>query len=122
MISTKGFWALACLLISFLQFSLMRHSSTIVRQIILFFSDKEWHDYIKYSSMRNINIPRVFGIPTPMKYQRLCATLRDNWESIKNHFHIQTDNQEYRISRIHLRKLHGKKEIFEMNYKNWRVL
>lgn len=72
--------------------------------------------------MRNINIPRVFGIPTPMKYQRLCATLRDNWESIKNHFHIQTDNQEYRISRIHLRKLHGKKEIFEMNYKNWRVL
>lgn len=85
------------------------------------FSDKDWHDYAKYSSMRNINIPRSFGIPTPMKYQRLCATLRDNWDEIKNHFHTQTDNQDYRVSRIHLRKLFGKKELFEMNYKNWRV-
>lgn len=85
------------------------------------FSDKDWHDYAKYSSMRNINIPRLFGIPTPMKYQRLCATLRDNWDAIKNHLHTQTDNQDFRVSRIHLRKLFGKKELFEMNYKNWRI-
>ena len=85
------------------------------------FSNIDWHDYVKYSSMRNINIPRMFGIPTPMKYQRLCATLSDNWGALKNHFHIQTDNQDYRVSRIHLRKLYGKKEIFEMNYKNWRT-
>ncbi len=82
---------------------------------------KEWQDYISYTSMRNINIPRMFGIPTPMKYHRLCVTLRDNWDDIKTHFHAQTDNQSYRVSRIHLRKMFNKKELFEMNYKNWRL-
>lgn len=81
----------------------------------------EWQDYVTYRSMRNINIPRNFGIPTPMKYHRLCQTLKDNWDELKHHFHQQTDYQEYRISRIHLRKLFGKKELFEMNYKNWRT-
>lgn len=81
----------------------------------------KWHDYVSYNSMRNINIPRLFGIPTPMNYQRLCATLRDHWADLKTHFHAQTDNQDYRVSRIHLRKLFGKKEIFEMNYSNWRI-
>lgn len=85
------------------------------------YSDKEWHDYISFSSMRNINIPRILGVPTPMKYQRLCITLKDNWDTLKQYFHQQTDNQEYRISRIHLRKMYGKKELFEMNYKNWHV-
>lgn len=83
--------------------------------------DKEWHDFVSYSAMRNVNIPRSFGIPTPMKYERLCAILRDNWDNLKTHFHNQTDGQEYRISRIHLRKMHASKPLFEMNYKNWRV-
>lgn len=85
------------------------------------YSDKDWHDYVYYSSMRNVNIPRAFGIPTPMKYQRLCAVLKENWDALKQHFHQQTDHQEYCVSRIHIRKLYGKKELFEMNYKNWRV-
>lgn len=85
------------------------------------FSDKEWHDYVPYSSMRNINIPRAFGIPTPMKYQLLCSTICQYWGEIKAHFHAQTDLQGYRVSRIHLRKLYDRKEIFEMNYKNWRI-
>ena len=84
------------------------------------YSDK-WQDYVYYSSMRNVNIPRAFGIPTPMKYQRLCTVLKENWDSLKRHFHQQTDHQEYRVSRIHIRKLFGKKELFEMNYRNWRV-
>ena len=84
------------------------------------FNDR-WQDYVYYSSMRNVNIPRAFGIPTPMKYQRLCLALKDNWSELKQHFHQQTDNQEYRVSRVHLRKLYGKKELFEMNYKNWRT-
>lgn len=83
--------------------------------------NKDWHDYVYYSSMRNVNIPRVFGIPTPMKYQLLCLTIKDNWDLLKQHFHQQTDHQEYRVSRIHIRKLYGKKELFEMNYKNWRT-
>lgn len=37
------------------------------------FSDKR-DDYVPYSLMRNINIPRAFGIPTTMKYQPLCST------------------------------------------------
>lgn len=85
------------------------------------YSDKEWRNYVPYNSMRNVNIPRLFGIPTPMKYQRLCAILRDSWNEIKTYFHSQTDSQSYRISRIHIRKMYGKNEIFEMNYKNWRV-
>ena len=84
------------------------------------FSDK-WQEYVCYSLMRNLNIPITFRIPTPMKYQRLCLTLRDNWDALKYHFHQQTDYQESRVSRIHLRKMYGKKEVFEMNYKNWRT-
>lgn len=85
------------------------------------YSKTDWHDYVSYSSMRNTNTPRLFGIPTPMKYQILCAIIRDNWDVIKKHFHAQTDSQAYRVSRIHIRKMYGKKELFEMNYKNWRV-
>ena len=78
-------------------------------------------EYICFRTMRNISIPRQMGIPTPMSYQRLCATLRDNWSNIQQHFHAQTDGQSYRLSRIHVRKEFDSKRIFEMNYKNWRV-
>ena len=78
-------------------------------------------EFISFRTMRNISIPRQMGIPTPMSYQRLCATLRDNWTNIKHHFHVQTDGQSYRLSRIHIRKEYDSKQIFEMNYKNWRV-
>ena len=78
-------------------------------------------EYISFRTMRNISIPRQMGIPTPMSYQRLCATLRDNWSNIQEYFHKQTDGQSYRLSRIHVRKEFGSKRIFEMNYKNWRV-
>lgn len=78
-------------------------------------------EYISFRTMRNISIPRQMGIPTPMSYQRLCATLRDNWGNIQQHFHVQTDSQSYRLSRIHVRKEYDSKRIFEMNYKNWRV-
>ena len=80
-----------------------------------------WNEYIVFRTMRNNGIPRLMGLPTPMKYERLCATLRDSWEDIKNHFHHQTDYQDYRISRIHIRKEHEKKQLFKMNYKDWRI-
>lgn len=78
-------------------------------------------EYVSFRTMRNISIPRLMGIPTPMSYQRLCATLRDNWHNIQQYFHTQTEGQSYRMSRIHVRKKHGTKQIFEMNYKNWRL-
>lgn len=77
-------------------------------------------EYISFRTMRNISIPRVMGIPTPMSYQRLCETLRDNWSDIKQHFHVQTIGQSYRLSRIHIRKERNSKRVFEMSYKNWR--
>lgn len=83
------------------------------------FTDFEWSDYIRYSSMRNVNIPRPLGIPSPMKYYSLCKILRDNWRLLQQHFQQQTVDHEYRISRIHIRKMSGRKALFEMNYKNW---
>lgn len=80
-----------------------------------------WNEYITFRVMRNIGVPRLMGIPNPFKYQRICAELRDNWDKIRTHFHVQTDGQNYRVSRIHVRKEYNKKRIFEMNYKNWRV-
>ena len=80
-----------------------------------------WNEYITFRVMRNINIPRLMGIPNPFKYQRVCFELRDNWDKLRTHFHAQTDGQSYRVSRIHIRKEYNKKSIFEMNYKNWRV-
>ena len=79
-----------------------------------------WNEYITFRVMRNISIPRLMGIPTPFKYQRVCSELRDNWDKIRTHFHMQTDGQSYRISRIHIRKEYNKKCIFKMNYKNWK--
>ena len=84
------------------------------------FSESRWDDFVRYSSMRNVNIPRALGIPSPMKYYNLCVILRDNWHLLQQHFQQQTEDLEYRVSRIHLRKIYGTKEIFEMNYKNWR--
>lgn len=75
--------------------------------------------YIEYNSMRNINIPRTIGIPSPFNYNGLCKALSDNWENIKKHFENNTKNEEYKKSRIHIRKIKDKKTIFEMSYNNW---
>ena len=83
--------------------------------------EASWNEYITFRVMRNINIPRLMGIPNPFQYQRLCSELRDRWDKLRAHFHAQTDGQSYRVSRIHVRKEYNEKRIFEMNYKNWRV-
>lgn len=83
--------------------------------------NKHWNEYITFRVMRNISIPRLMGIPNPFRYQMLCAELRDDWDQLRNHFHKQTDEQDYRVSRIHVRKEYNSKRIFEMNYKNWRT-
>jgi hypothetical protein len=79
-----------------------------------------WNEYISFRVMRNINIPRIMGIPNPFKYQRVCFELKENWDKICTHFHVQTEDHAYRVSRIHIRKEYSQKRIFEMNYKNWR--
>ena len=80
----------------------------------------QWKNYVYFESMRQNNIPRPLGIPNPLGYQQLCKALADNWDKIKEHFHNQTDNQNYKLSRIHIRKIRDSKMLFEMNYKNWK--
>lgn len=70
------------------------------------FADKG-RQYVYYESMRNINIPRPLGVPTPMAYQKLCKHLSDEWGQIKNHFESKTMNQTHKVSRIHIRKMHN---------------
>lgn len=83
------------------------------------FEDK-WHGYISYENMRNINIPRNLGIPTPMGHELLCKCLSDNWNQITEYFKQKTSGQSMIISRIHIRKMRDTNALFEMNYKNWR--
>lgn len=84
---------------------------------------KKAHGYIYFESIRNVNnLSRPFGIPNPMGYQILCEFLSDNWDKIREHFCVNTANQNYKISRIHIRKYPGERTLFKMNYnKNWKV-
>ena len=81
---------------------------------------KKSYRYVYYESMRNVNVPREMGIPTPMAYQRLCECLANNWDKIQKHFFDNTINQKFKVSRIHIRKMYDKNNLFEMNYSNWR--
>jgi hypothetical protein len=76
-------------------------------------------DYVRYSSMRNINIPRQMAIPEPFAYANLCKCLSENWERLKVYFKFRTRNQNFKVSRIHLRKMENTFALFEMNYKNF---
>ncbi len=71
-------------------------------------------DFIAYESIRNINIPRGLAIPNPISYFNLCKCLADNWDKLKTHFETNTEHEYFKISRIHIRKIVGKKIIFEM--------
>lgn len=84
------------------------------------FSAKD-HEYITFDVMRNINIPRSLGIPNPMAYQRMCATLRDNWRELKDYFYRQTYGENYKVSRLHIRKSKNSNVLFDMSYDNWKV-
>lgn len=83
------------------------------------FGDR-WYGYISYENMRNINIPRNLGIPTPMGHELLCKCLSENWDQIVEHFKMKTSGHPRIISRIHIRKMRDTDALFEMNYKNWR--
>lgn len=78
-------------------------------------------DYIRYSGMRNINVPRPLAIPDPFAYANLCKHLSSIWLNIIDHFKIKTETETHKVSRIHIRKLHNKNGLFEMNYKNFYI-
>jgi len=76
-------------------------------------------DYIRYSSMRNINIPRQMAIPEPFAYANLCKTISNNWDEIQKYFKLKTEDQSFKVSRTHLRKMNDSCTLFEMNYNNY---
>lgn len=78
------------------------------------------HDWIRFDNNRNNGLPRTLGIPNPFNYSALCGCLRDNWQSILTYFDTITTSQDFKISRIHVRKLDGTKAIFEMNYEKYK--
>lgn len=76
-------------------------------------------DYVRYLNIRNINIPRPLAIPEPFAYANQIKYLSDNWDKIQSHFASNTSSDPFKISRIHIRKMIDKNELFEMNYKNF---
>lgn len=84
------------------------------------FTSKMGWDYIRYDSMRNTNVPRALGIPTPFAYYNLCECIAKNWDEIKQHFQNKTSQEEFKRSQIHIQKRANGAHLFEMsaNYKD----
>ncbi|MFA6760499.1 MAG: RNA-directed DNA polymerase [Sulfuricurvum sp.] len=80
--------------------------------------DKTPKKYINYESIRNINIPRILSVPNPIAYYHLCKVLSDNWDKLLEYFRNKTEYQEYKISRIHIRKIDDNLKVFTMCYQN----
>lgn len=80
------------------------------------FNKRDEKGYVFFESMRNTNIPRPLGIPTPMKYAVLCGELRDNWDDIRNIFRNNTAGDPYKVSRIHIRKRSADNALLEVGY------
>ena len=68
------------------------------------FNRKSENGYVCYESMRNTGIPRMFGIPHPIKYAILCEEMKKSWDKIRQKFDDNTRNDPYKVSRIHIRK------------------
>lgn len=76
-----------------------------------------YSDYIRFEILRNTNVPRLLGIPDPFAYYNQCLCLKENWTKIQRYFYKYTNkNDEFlNISRVHIQKNVGKKELFIMN-------
>lgn len=78
--------------------------------------NKKWCHYVRYETMRNQNRPRLMGIADPFCYERLCRCIKESWNELRNYFYLVTANQDYKVSRLHVRKMAGTNAIFKMNY------
>mgnify|MGYP003601793543 FL=1 len=75
--------------------------------------DKYNHDYIRYESLRDTNVPRGMGIPHPESYALQVLAIKKSWKEIAQHCNKPNVN----FSRVYVRKVAGTERIFEMNYK-----
>lgn len=71
---------------------------------------------VVYDSMRNTNELRRFGIPDPFSYERLCAFVHRHWADFQRHFKTYTQNQTYKVSQLHIRRLKDSPVAFQMSY------
>ncbi|MES3041011.1 MAG: RNA-directed DNA polymerase [Pseudomonadota bacterium] len=70
------------------------------------------HDFMRYESLRDSNIPRHMGVPHPEAYAVQALAIAKHWQAIATH----CNKPEPVFSRIHVRHI-GNGRIFEMNYK-----
>lgn len=43
------------------------------------------HDYVRYEALRDVNVPRQFGIPHPESYIVQCLALERHWNEVQAH-------------------------------------
>lgn len=77
------------------------------------------YDYIRFMTLRNTNVMRRMGIPTPQNHAALCSHISQHWELICDHIEKHTKNQTHKVSRIHIRKSSNAGRLFNMSYKNF---
>lgn len=70
------------------------------------------HDYMRFESLRDSNIPRHMGVPHPEAYAVQVLAIAKCWQDIAKH----CNQPNPAFSRIHVRHT-GSGRIFEMNYK-----
>jgi hypothetical protein len=70
------------------------------------------HDFMRYESLRDSNIPRHMGVPHPEAYSVQALAIAKHWQVIATH----CNNPQPVFSRIYVRHI-GNGRIFEMNYK-----
>jgi len=80
--------------------------------------DNKPRKFIRYESIRNINIPRILSIPHPIAYKNKCQTITDNWEELQSYFQEKTKNNLHKVSRIHIRKIDNSSKVFQTCYQD----
>jgi len=78
------------------------------------FKNKHVSEYIQYANMRNINVPRLLAVPEPIAYFNLCHCLSQYWPELTDYFESKTKNDDFKISRIHIRRIKESKIIFSL--------
>lgn len=73
---------------------------------------KQSRGFIRYQTLRDINIPRHLGVPHPQSHIAQCLAIKRCWEQIKR----QCGKPAQPVSRIFIRDT-GTERVFVMNYK-----
>ncbi|MDE2979143.1 MAG: RNA-directed DNA polymerase [Acidobacteriota bacterium] len=69
------------------------------------------HNYMRYSLLRDSNVPRQLGVPHPESYLAQCLAIQRLFPTIKRH----CSKPHPPVSRIFVRRTAGKR-VFQMNY------